>query len=168
MPHLRVLLVLILTCAAWGAQAQPTAPRIDLNWTAPVSLRQALDDLARQAGIDLVYADRLVEGFETDGGWTGSDPEEALAAILSGTGLRAERVRRGQYVLIALPPGADEDEDPEALRGTLEGTVVDAETGESLPGAHVFLEDLGLGAITTATGIFALPNLPTGEYQVRV
>ncbi|MEM6782668.1 MAG: TonB-dependent receptor [Bacteroidota bacterium] len=157
-----------LAALAGSIQAQPTEPRIDLNWPEPVPLRQALDELAQQASIDLVYADRLVDGFVTDGGWAGDDAEAGLAALLADTGLRAERVRRGQYVLIALPPGTDEEDDPAALRGTLEGSVVDAETGETLPGAHVFLEDLGLGAITTATGDFAVPNLPTGEYRVRV
>ncbi|MEL7361665.1 MAG: carboxypeptidase-like regulatory domain-containing protein, partial [Bacteroidota bacterium] len=168
MPVRRFLLLLCCVCVAGGVAAQPTPPRIALSWPDPVPLRQALDELAEQAGIDLVYADRLVEGFVTDGGWAGDDPEVGLAALLAETGLRAERVRRGQYVLIALPPGTPEDEDPEALRGTLEGSVVDAETGETLPGAHVFLEDLGLGAITTSTGDFAVPDLPTGEYRVRV
>ncbi|MEL6771784.1 MAG: TonB-dependent receptor [Bacteroidota bacterium] len=168
MPVRRFLLLLCCVCVAGGVAAQPTPPRIALSWSDPVPLRQALDELAEQAGIDLVYADRLVEGFVTDGGWAGDDSEVGLAALLAETGLRAERVRRGQYVLIALPPGTPEDEDPEALRGTLEGSVVDAETGETLPGAHVFLEDLGLGAITTATGDFAVPDLPTGEYRVRV
>lgn len=164
----RLVLLLCCACVAGSVQAQPEAPRIDLNWPEPVPLRQALDELARQAGIDLVYADRLVDGFVTDGGWVGDDAEAGLSALLADTGLRAERVRRGQYVLIALPPGTDEDEDTNALRGTLEGSVVDAETGETLPGAHVFLEDLGLGAITTATGDFAVPDLPTGSYRVRV
>ncbi len=60
------------------------------------------------------------------------------------------------------------DTGPEAFTGTLDGRVVDAETGEALVGAHVWLVDLGLGDVVAADGQFAVPLLPTGRYVVRV
>lgn len=51
--------------------------------------------------------------------------------------------------------------------GTLVGTVVDRGTGEELPGATVFIEQLNRGTATGIDGRFVLADLPTGEYLVR-
>ncbi|MEM1044012.1 MAG: TonB-dependent receptor [Bacteroidota bacterium] len=157
-------LVLLLGCAALAApEARGQAIRLAADRT---PLASVLQQLASQTRVDIVYAQRLVEGRAVTGRYVGDDPEQALATVLRGSGLRAEQLRPGQYVIVrAYPtPGLE----PEAYRGTLRGTVVDAETGEVLPGAHVLLVGLDLGTATNPAGYFALPNLPAGSYRVRV
>ena len=48
------------------------------------------------------------------------------------------------------------------------GFVRDGQSGAALPGAHVYLSELQLGAATNRAGYFAFPELPLGAYRVRV
>lgn len=50
---------------------------------------------------------------------------------------------------------------------TVRGTVVD-EYGEPVIGASVSFPSLGLGAHTNDEGIFSIPKLPVGDYEIRV
>jgi iron complex outermembrane receptor protein len=50
----------------------------------------------------------------------------------------------------------------------LSGHVVDAATGEALPGANVIFTDLKQGAATGPDGSFGFPNLPRGRFTVQV
>ncbi|PAP77530.1 TonB-dependent receptor [Rubrivirga marina] len=148
-----------------GAQAEA-----EFVWVgAPLS--EALYELAEATGLELVFALRLVEDVRVTGRYRASDdPDRALRYLLRGTGVRAERIREGQYVLIKEPLNvtvAGETE-REAYTGTLDGRVVDAETGAALMGAHVWLVDLGLGDVVAYDGSFAVADLPTGRYVVRV
>ncbi len=159
-----MLLIIAVLCAG-GAAGRPAAAqsiRLDAAEEA-VPLREALASLRAQAGVDVVFARRLVEGRTARCRYAGEAPEEALACLLEGTGLRAERVRGRQFVLVAAPRDT-----LAATRATLSGFVTDAETGEVLPGAHVYLRRLGLGTATNGAGYFALPNLPHGVYAARV
>ena len=160
----RLVFALLLGSAALAA---PAAHGQAIRLTAErTPLDAVLHQLASQTGLDIVYAHRLVEGRAVTGRYLGDDPEQALATVLRGSGLRVERLRPGQYVIVgAYPtPGLQ----PVSYRGTLSGTVADAETSELLPGAHVLLVGLQLGAVTNPAGYFALPDLPAGSYRIRV
>lgn len=52
----------------------------------------------------------------------------------------------------------------QAQTGHLEGLVVDAATGEGLPGVNVGLAGTTLGAATGADGAFAIEAVPPGDY----
>ncbi len=160
---MRIGAVVIAVVMVWTAAASaPRAQDIHLDMRrAP--LIEALEALRAQTGIDVVYARRLTEGVHVRCRYTGDHVDEALQCLLRGTGLYADRVRRKQYVLIA---GTAAEAD--SARGALTGFVTDAETGERLPGAHVYLPVLRLGAVTNEAGYFALPGLPEGRYGVRV
>ncbi len=162
------VLVLAL-CAAVGLAAPVWAQaEAEVVWN-DVPLADALYELAEVADLELVFALRLVEDLRVRGRYrVTDDPDQALRYVLRGTGIRAERIRRGQYVLIREPPNVTPDTGPEAYTGTLDGRVVDAETDQALVGAHVWLVDLGLGDVVAANGEFAVPLLPTGRYVVRV
>ena len=103
-------------------------------------LADALADFDTQAGLNLVYAQRLVQGRTTTCTYRGKDAQDALNCLLEETGLEARRVRHRQYVIVV--SGADRKAVP---RGMLAGFVSDAETGELLPSAHIFLPELGPG-----------------------
>ncbi len=162
-----VLAAVLALGAARPAAAQSEAEFVWVN--APLS--EALYELAEATGLELVFALRLVDDIRVSGRFRASDdPDRALRYLLRSTGVRAERIRAGQYVLIKEPLNvtvAGETE-REAYTGTLDGRVVDAETSAALMGAHVWLVDLGLGDVVAYDGGFAVPDLPTGRYVVRV
>ena len=165
MRPLALVALLLTALAARPAGAQAEA---EVVWN-DVPLADALYELAEVTGLELVFALRLVEDVRVRGRYrVTDDPDAALRLILRGTGVRAERIRRGQYVLIQEPLNVTDETGPEAYTGTLEGRVIDADTGASLAGAHVWLVDLGLGDVVHPDGSFVVPLLPTGRYVVRV
>lgn len=52
--------------------------------------------------------------------------------------------------------------------GTITGTVTDAETGETIPGANVALTDLQVGAATNSEGEYTIQDVPVGTHTLRV
>ena len=53
-----------------------------------------------------------------------------------------------------------------ATTGKIQGTVLDAESREPLPGVNVVLEGTIYGAATDANGFFFIINVPPGTYQL--
>jgi outer membrane receptor protein involved in Fe transport len=51
--------------------------------------------------------------------------------------------------------------------GDVSGYITDAETGEPLPGANVFIENTFVGASTDASGKFIISGLQAGEYLLK-
>lgn len=51
---------------------------------------------------------------------------------------------------------------------TINGRVVDRETGETLPGASVLVMGTSYGAATGLDGNYAISDVPTGSYQLKV
>lgn len=52
-------------------------------------------------------------------------------------------------------------------RGTIEGTVTEAETREALPGVNIALTELQRGAATNAEGEYRITGVPAGSYSIR-
>ena len=53
-------------------------------------------------------------------------------------------------------------------KGTLNGIVTDAVSGEMIPGVNVYISDFQVGAITDTRGCYSLANLPEGKFMVQV
>jgi TonB-dependent starch-binding outer membrane protein SusC len=56
----------------------------------------------------------------------------------------------------------------QAQSGSVTGTVTDAETGETIPGANVFIVELERGAATDPDGEFTIGDVPAGTYTLNV
>jgi hypothetical protein len=52
--------------------------------------------------------------------------------------------------------------------GKIAGSVLDAETGEKLPGANVVISNTPMGAATDLDGKYYITNVPPGLYSVRI
>lgn len=163
----RFLFVVVTLVVWWGSIGGPDswaqAP-IEIHVT-DAPLKTALEEVRAQTDLDLVYAERLVQDRTVSCSYTGGDEEAALECVLEGTGVRGERVRRGQYVLVA---GSTTEATDAPSRTSIKGYVVDAETGERLPGAHVYLTQLKAGTTTNQDGYFVLSGLPPEDYAVRI
>ena len=142
---------MLLLGTGWAASpetARAQSIRIDLD---AVPLVEALEIVRNKTELDIVYAQRLVQDRTASCQYAGTSRQAALDCVLKGTGLRAERVRRGQFVLVggergpSLSPG-------DVPRVTLSGRVLDKQSGETLPGAHVYLTALRVGTTTNTAG----------------
>lgn len=51
--------------------------------------------------------------------------------------------------------------------GSIEGTVIDRDTYQPLPGVNVIIVDTTMGAATDLSGKFLIMNVPVGTYQVK-
>ncbi len=49
---------------------------------------------------------------------------------------------------------------------TLSGKVTDSKTGEALPGANIYIEQLQKGASTQPDGTYTITDIPSGTYTV--
>lgn len=122
-------------------------------------LDNALEALVARTRIDLAYDPPLVRGKQVTCAAENVSAEDLLRCVLRGTGLDFYRLSSGLYVLT-----------PEAetvpLYGRLRGIVVDAETRQPLPNAHVMLADLANGTAANDAGMFTFPRLKPGSYIV--
>ena len=79
-------------------------------------------------------------------------------------GLRVGIVLASMFFLFGVNPGIA---DNEISRGSISGTVADADTKEPLPGANVLLLNANLGAATDLEGHFIIRNVPVGNYSLQ-
>lgn len=161
------VLVIVFVLLPVGAVAQEGGGAVVWE-NAP--LDRVLSEFSSVSGVELVYAVKTVRNVRVSGRYVrGENPRAQLNRLLEGTGIRAQRIREGQYVLIKEPISLDVlGDNPRFYTGTMEGRVVDASTGEPLPDANVVLVDVGLGAPAKENGDFSIPDLPAGTYVVRV
>lgn len=71
-----------------------------------------------------------------------------------------------QYTLLAVLLAAHPLRGHAQSFSTVQGTVLDAETGEALPGVNVYLDATAHGAATTLGGQFELPRVPPRSYTL--
>jgi Ca-activated chloride channel family protein len=55
-----------------------------------------------------------------------------------------------------------------ATTGTISGKITDKETGSSIPGANIVIENTSFGAASDSNGVFSIVNVPAGKYTVRI
>ncbi len=156
--HRSLVLAAVLAATAWTPlQAQQSDEARHSATFRAAHLATALETLVELTSVDLIYDDALVEGVEIYCAIQDARPADILRCMLDGTGLDFVVSSTGAFVLIRAPEEV-------VRRARIAGRVVDAETGEPLPFAHVFLADAG--TTTNADGLFALGDLMPGWYRV--
>jgi len=135
----------------------------------PGALATQLEVFRAHSGWNIIFARSVVDGLSTSCQYQGSNYDEALQCILQDTGIGWRKTRDRQVVL--LPPtrtGPTMRASSPPTRASLGGRVVDARTGEILPGTHVFLPGWRVGTVTNAAGFFLLPEVESGPLRVRI
>jgi len=55
-----------------------------------------------------------------------------------------------------------------SAQNNLSGKIIDKETSESLPGAHIYIPDLQKGTTTNVNGLFEFNDLPQGTFLIEI
>lgn len=162
-PSYLLLLLCLLLCGVWPNRAWAQQDVAQARY----ALEDALRAYADRLHVDVVYTQRLVRDKSSTCRNPGDEPRAALTCILGGTGLEALWTRNSQAVLKKAPRAAPVKQDA-PVRFTLQGQVEDAETGETLAGAHVLLEGRPVGTITNAEGVFAFDEVLAKSQTVQI
>jgi hypothetical protein len=51
---------------------------------------------------------------------------------------------------------------------TISGKVINEKTGEGLPGVHVIVDELKMGAVTDGNGNFLIDEIPVGSHTITI
>ena len=156
--RLRLGLALLALAAISPALAQSTAAEPDPAAAfvfRGVPASDALAALAAAGQADVVYSTDLVGTEPVWCGGPGWTTEDLLRCITGGVGLDFVRRSTGTYVVV-------ERVVERVAPGAVVGLVLDGETGEPLPLAHVRLAHAAV--VTDESGHFVLRTLPPGPH----
>jgi len=122
-----------------------------------VSIEEALLSIAKQADLKLMYSKNLLPDNKKV---TISSSEvsiyDALWTILEATSLQFAISANGQLVIMKKNYGVTSKQPLEIYQETITGSVVDANTGESLPGVNILIAGSTTGTSTNIDGEFEL------------
>ncbi len=134
-------------------------------------LDEAIQRLLAASRIELVYDPALTAGKETTCVVRNVRLEDVFRCLLADTGLTFERLSSGVYLIKKAVPKTSQVEQPilgaPAQKYTISGFAMDAQTGEKLIGANLYVPDRGVGTATNTYGFFSL-TLPTDSVTLVV
>lgn len=164
--RMRILLVLVWSflVVVQTGWSQATGQTITIRESS-ISVGDLLEEISRQSGVQFSYNPRAIRS-ETVLSFKVRKAgfEEVLQQLSTQTSIDYRWVE-GQVVL---RPRVEQDTEigqlPERLFH-LSGFVADKRSGESLPGANVFIEGTSTGTNTNEFGFFSL-QLPPGSYTL--
>jgi TonB-linked SusC/RagA family outer membrane protein len=148
-----------------GRRASPLDRQVTLALD-EVPLKDALDEVARQAGVRIAYSGRVVPLEQRVSLRVSAVPlHVALDALLRGTGAVPQLEPTGLILLVAAP------ERPvrraEARVGSIAGVVRSERAGLPLQGATVTIVGTPFAAVTNTTGRYTILGVPAGTHNVR-
>ncbi len=165
-PLLGVVLVVLFGALSSSALGQPAELASDTTESPSrytfdaedMPLSEALDRFTAETGADLIYATDLVEGKTSRCRIEQAPAPKVLTCLLLGTGLAAEQRHSDRFVLKPRPDSQEH---------TLSGFVLDADNGETLAGANLYVPALQRGTTTNEHGFYSL-TLPEAPLQLVV
>lgn len=156
----RLLLALLAGITFWmPARAQQTEETLYTLVFREVPLEEALEQLVEATRMNLLYDPALLSEISIFCNSRDQTAEDILRCITREAGLDFYRLSSGTYVLVEQPQAAPR-------HGDLAGVVIDAETGQPLPYANVFLADASVGTAANSAGMFTFTKLLTGQHAV--
>ncbi len=147
------IIMLNLTLRAEGNSVS----RVSLNVTRE-PLASVLKTLSRQARVNMVFSDELVDSIFVSCHFSNLTLDEALRQVLKNTAISFKWVNENRVVLIP----------PANYRFTLTGYIMDAESNEALPFANISVVGTSRGTSSNREGRFTLLDLPNRPCSLRV
>jgi TonB-dependent receptor len=145
--------------------AQETSYQIDIP---AQSMGDALRALGKATKQNIVFSGSSVRGKRSVAVRGHMTTTDALARMLSGTGLMASPGAGGFMVQGGNASGAASGGAQVKGNGTLTGRVVDAATGRRLEGARISVRGTGQSTTSDNVGEYRLSGLPAGEVEIDV
>ncbi len=177
-------LLTFLVLVGFGMMAQSVSEIVVDRQYTKAPLEQVLEQLQNSYPIRFYYQDSWVKDVQVNGSFQ-TDLSNFLQQILAGSGITFQ-VFRGQQIILmkaepAQPVTSDVAVDPlgapleqvlvigngENAKGTISGYIREANTGEAIIGASIYVEEIGNGTITNNFGFYSL-TLPTGVYHITI
>lgn len=131
-----------------------------------------IEEIENKYPVRIFYKDEQTSSILVNTRFSNTTIEEVLSHILRGTGLSL--LKYSDYHLIIIkesdPKRADISQEEESGSKELyvfNGYVNDANTGNPIPGATLFIEELKKGASTNQSGFFTFTISP-GEYTISI
>ena len=127
-----------------------------------VVLEEALQMIADQAGLQLIYADwDVLRQHRVTLDLSGKTALEALYEAVRGTGFHFKVAPGGHLLLAKDAPQESADGPVSAAVFPVSGTVTSAEEGTPLPGVNIVVKGTTIGTVTDGEGNYTL-EAPTG------
>lgn len=177
------LMTALLGSSMAGAQEAKAAEDKKFNVTAQ-SLPKALQDFAKQAGIQIIYSHDLLNSMTSEGVSGKLTTIEGLKKILSKSGMTFEKMDDNSFVVkkakakkqklsfndtTSVSPKSSVSNAPSSDgQASLSGHVTEMNSGGNLPGALVRIIETGQTAITDALGNFRFPSVTPGNYTLSI
>lgn len=132
-----------------------------------VKLETALEKIEDLTGFIFVYSNNNIN---TNRKISINSENESVADVLKYIfkGQRIKIVQRGQHIMLKKPFFQLTIESMPMNYNNLSGNILDAKTGQRLPGASVYLNGSTKGTCSDLNGYYNLQNIPPGKYSLII
>lgn len=152
-----------------GATAASPLQRLVTLDVANIALGEVLAEISAQTTLGLVYASDLIPLDRKISVHLDATPAAvALRRVLADTDVDFTLASDKQVILVKRPPAEPKAAPRAPATGTLVGRVTDADTGEGVAAADVWLDGTSHRMVTNSEGRFLFNEVPTGTYNLRV
>lgn len=129
-----------------------------------VPLQQALREVARQSGVKLIFdADASVFDKPVSLRAERMPAYQAIASLLSGTGLATKIASTGEVAIVRIRGG-----NRAVAQGSITGKILDAKTGKGVAGANVSLDADARGVVSDENGAYRMTRVSSGNHTIVV
>ncbi len=163
-----LLLCFHLPPAAGQVRPDSTQAADSISRFFQMPLAEALQTFALEQGIAIAFTRNQVAGKISQCATSDGEIDDILRCLVQGTDLTIDRTSAGTYILknssADVQPTSPHKDGP---RKTISGFVLDAETGEKLIGANLYVPNLRTGTVTNNYGFYSL-TLPADSVYLAV
>lgn len=157
-------LAVSLPSVAYAQESQAAAQATQFSIPAQ-SLDAALRSFSEQADADVLYPPELVANKTSKSVSGAMSAADALKQLLEGTGVLYNQVSPNNF---ALRSGQVTYRSDPAATSAVSGTIIDAASGGTLPGARVSIVGSNAEAVSDQRGFFSIPDVPASASSLRV
>jgi TonB-linked SusC/RagA family outer membrane protein len=129
-----------------------------------------LSEIAEKGNLRLVYQKKDLPDKNVTLNSDNISVQDALKdLLLAGEAINIYTSSNGQTVIISKEKNLEASNmDRIVIEGNIRGSVSDSETGQTLPGANISIEELEVGTITNNDGEFEITGIRAGSYTVII
>jgi ferric enterobactin receptor len=164
--RLRTALLIVFVGSFVSLRAQMSSEVRITEVFRKTSLARALKVLETKYNITIAYDNALVRNIIVALQLKDATAEESIAKLVSGTPLSAEKVG-GNFIIVPRPR---EERTQTVTRSAvgIAGTVIDADTGESLPQATLRVIGTSIHTTSNNDGYFSILSIPADTCRIEV